>query len=466
MARARTGSSSGGMIWAVVVFAFGFVICLVLAIIFATQIKAAKQNEAAAVKSLDQFATAGERREPDIVEITNGTSSVVGVFRDEITRLKQIITGSATSSLDAIKDEMSKLSMPDGQTLMREIRRLRAEEDAAKDLASELTKKYEAANRRADQSETAKNQVEKDYRGSVESLQKELAELKKAAADYEKKVAASRATLEQQFKGVRDDLQQQRTNSESILAQKDSEIDMLKKRLQSIESSRRSPLGGQVNPATLADGQIDSVLPDQGRVYINIGLTSRLIPGITFEVFSRKTGVETDPTGTLRGKATIEITNVFDTYSVARIVRINENTEIFEGDIIANAVYDPRMTMTFFVFGDFDIDHFGQSMSIDKSRIENMIVKWGGQLAAPREASGDKDAGILPFDLDFLVLGEAPKKPETLSKDEIDPGKIEANAEAVRKYDRYFSLVSEAKGLSIPVLNQNRFLTMVGYYKR
>ena len=49
---------------------------------------------------------------------------------------------------------------------------------------------------------------------------------------------------------------------------------------------------------------------------------------------------------------------------------------------------------------------------------------------------------------------------------EFDPVKIERVAAQRRKYETYQSLISEAKALSIPILNQNRFLVLVGYYQR
>jgi len=68
--------------------------------------------------------------------------------------------------------------------------------------------------------------------------------------------------------------------------------------------------------------------------------------------------------------------------------------------------------------------------------------------------------------VDFLVLGELPEMPDKLADDEVNPQVIEVYAKKRKKYQRYQNLVAHAIKLSVPILNQNRFLTMVGYYKR
>src|SRR5690606_39257777 len=134
---------------------------------------------------------------------------------------------------------------------------------------------------------------------------------------------------------------------------------------------------------------------------------------------------------------------------------------IVVGDVIANLVYDPKMKFTFFVFGDFDLDGSGQPTLTDRRRIDGMITAWGGQVVT----TNANDPKALSAEVDFLVLGAEPVLPyEALDK--TDPVAIENYNRALAKFVTYQNLTAEAKRLSIPVLNQNRFLTMVGYYQR
>ena len=176
---------------------------------------------------------------------------------------------------------------------------------------------------------------------------------------------------------------------------------------------------------------------------------------MTFEVFDKDTGVSLDEANELRGKATVDIIRMTERSSLARVVRFTRGQTVNEGDLIANIIYDPNISYRFHVFGAFDIDSTGQATTTDRRRVETMVTQWGGQLV--RELS---------YNSDFLVLGQEPQLPERLPASEFDPVKIERVAAQKRKYETYQGLISEAKALSIPILNQNRFLVLVGYYQR
>ena len=94
---------------------------------------------------------------------------------------------------------------------------------------------------------------------------------------------------------------------------------------------------------------------------------------------------------------------------------------MLEGDLIANAVYDPNMHFRFMVSGDFDIDGTGQTSTTDRKRIEGMVTQWGGELETPVEGK----AVSLNYDVDFLVLGQEPgaaSAAEGPDRPQADPG--------------------------------------------
>jgi hypothetical protein len=73
----------------------------------------------------------------------------------------------------------------------------------------------------------------------------------------------------------------------------------------------------------------------------------------------------------------------------------------------------------------------------------------------------------LSYETDFLVLGVEPQLPKERKGDEkLDFEKIQKDKEKLAKYNEYRKLLSTAKEMGIPVLDQNRFLTLVGYYQR
>ncbi|MEX0885137.1 MAG: hypothetical protein WD009_01740, partial [Phycisphaeraceae bacterium] len=202
-------------------------------------------------------------------------------------------------------------------------------------------------------------------------------------------------------------------------------------------------------------GRIVSVVDADRRAQVDIGRQDRLVLGMTFEVFDRDELVRHEGGSRLRGKATIEIIDLRDASAMARIVRRSPGVELRPGDQIVNLVYDPEATYRFFVDGEFDLDRDGRSTEAERQRVQQMIRDWGGEVASE-----------LRYDVDFLVLGSAPDRPADLPPGAPDRETIQRHTEALRLYERYQELEEEARAFGVPVLNQNRFLALVGYYQR
>ena len=414
---------------------------------------------------LDQFARASERTGNDLItdKLRNQSESVVGQLLSENSKLKQIITGVTESPIEGINQQLQSMNVT---TLIPEVQRMRTEEQSTREEIESLTKKTQLAEKRASDAETAKNRVETEYRNSVDKLKAQLTKLENDYDNFQKKADREQKSIASQLSKVRDQFKDQNAKYASTENQLKSEIDVYKQRIARLESQHSGRVSQEANidPSTLVDGKIASVLTEQNAVYIDLGQQSHVIPGMTFEIYDPKVGVVKDSEGNYSGKATIEIINVFETTSVARVVRIPRNAEIFPGDLIANLIYDPELKFKFFVYGEFDLDKIGQLSVTDRRRVENMIIKWGGLLVSDASQQGDNPK--LNYDVDFLVLGQEPEFPTPPSEDEVDPTAIERHAKAMKRYEAYFGLVKQGKELSIPILNQNRFLSMVGYYKR
>ena len=461
---ARSGGGSSGSIWAIVLLGIAFLTSLVFAILFYTKIEVAEQQAQSASVELDRYVRPSERSGNDVIRgmLQNQSKSVVGELMEVNSQLKGFI-GLAETPIEGIDGRMKSLEV---KALIPEIERLRAEEQSAKELQNELNKKYETATRRASEAETAKNQVENEYRNSVNKLKGQLAKLEKDYDAFQKKADSEQKSIASQLAKVRDQAKDEKAKFNSLEGQLKSEIEVYKQRIARLESQHSGRVSQEANidPSTLVDGKIASILVEQNAVYIDLGQSSHVIPGMTFEIYDPKIGVVKDNEGNYRGKGTIEGINVFETTSVARVVRIPDNEQIFTGDLIANLIYDPELKFKFFVYGEFDLDKIGQLSVTDRRRVENMILKWGGMLVSDAKQQGDNPK--LTYDVDFLILGQEPEFPQAPAEDEVDPTAIERHAKAMKRYEAYFGLVKQAKELSIPILNQNRFLSMVGYYKR
>jgi len=465
MARARS-TGPAVYIGALVFLGAGFVIFLVLFILFFARVEAAENSAREAQAALDKFASSAERSSAEVRDVEAiGQGTVVGKLLEENATLKLVASGSRTRLLSEIEGTLSGMGI-DGN-MLGEIKSLQENLAAQQNETQRAQGDADKTRTLYTQAQEAKAQLGTQYGQAVERLKGELDKLSGDFGAFRDKVAAQAADLRNLLQQVRDDSQQKLVDLESQLAQKDETIAKRTSRIDTLMADLtgrgRIP---DVDASLLPDGKVATVLSKQGLVYINRGMSDHIMPGMTFEVYDSTTGPTKTNRDGYRGKATIEVVNVLDDHtSVARIVRRPERGQaVIEGDDIANLVFDPDMVLKFFVFGGFDIDGTGQATETDRRRVEMMILDWGGELASARQAGGKPKP--ISYDVDFLILGQEPELPEAPSEDEIDPGKEKAYIQAKRRYETYHTLVLEAKDLSIPVLNQNRFLTMTGYYQR
>jgi len=207
-----------------------------------------------------------------------------------------------------------------------------------------------------------------------------------------------------------------------------------------------------------ADGKVIRT-PDADRVIIDIGSGQGVAPGLTFEIFDplgvpRVTSEDAGEDSLLKGKASIEIIRVQPGSSEARIIRSTPGASVREGDLIVNLVFDRNVKYNFVVYGRFNLDRRGESSVRDGDSLKRLVSQWGGAIAD----------GV-SINTDFLVLGEEPVVPPFTQNDLQDPIKARQFEEASRDLEAYNDVRSKAQSLSIPILNQTRFLYLVGYYE-
>jgi hypothetical protein len=123
---------------------------------------------------------------------------------------------------------------------------------------------------------------------------------------------------------------------------------------------------------------------------------------------------------------------------------------ILEGDIINNPIYDRTRSLSFVVRGMFDFDGDGRNDADGADRIQALIREWGGQVVEAVTAR-----------VDFVVLGDAPRRPPSAA--DGSPEAQEREASARRVFDDYHRVVETARALSVPVLPQSTFLHFLGF---
>lgn len=467
MARMKAPGGVAAYAVALVLVSILFVFSLVLAILFYTQITAAKQAATEATAKLDRLAGAAEQTQLAEVIKPQGSDTPVKALITEVRTLRQRIVGDPLVSGEDIAKRLADANLKgDGVVLVQEVRRLNAEKEAAE---KKLKDTEEQARTARDRLAVIEREHQERIKGFVTAEAKLSEELRTVGDASRKLKDTNDKSLEQLRKELTvsiDKLRDEKKLLEDRIVQANNDKTTFENRLNEVLKQIGSR-GIQVDPSEQVDGSVVDLLSEDGLVYIDLGRRNKVPVGITFEVFGRNDRVKveqkTDIFGNIvyeGGKASIEVISVGENSATCRIVRRTKDQQgkfkqILEGDKIANVVYDPTVTYRFFVFGDFDLNNTGLSTKTDRQIVERMIMEWGGKLS-----------DTLSYDTDFIVLGTEPREPQELSADVVDFTKRAAYAEAKKEYDRYIELRNEARKLAIPVLNQNRFLNLVGYYRR
>jgi len=285
-----------------------------------------------------------------------------------------------------------------------------------------------------------------------EQLQQDVNDTKQQYVDLE---ALLRQTTDEQVQTLRDDLQ--RTENERVvlnetLLRTQAELEMAQGRLQRAQEEVSKIMPGP-DPNILAlksDGKIISIDDQANVVHLNIGRDDRVYPGLTFTVYDRGSSVPKDG----KGKAEIEVFDVEENYSAARIIQSELRRPILQGDIVANLIWDSDRTNRFVIAGEFDLDQDGAIDAGSANRIRAFIEKWGGQVA-----------DTVSINTDFVVLGQPPQvlSRPTLEQLDVDPQAMVKYDASMQALNRYNQLKSQAQGLWIPVFTYEKFLYFIGY---
>lgn len=348
--------------------------------------------------------------------------------------IQQALEGSSSSNLLALiaaKDgEIAQLKK---EKDLAEAARTRALTDQQNEV--ELTRKQKAD---FDAAVAAMSGDITKYKDGVDALR---AQLNKAMAEMTGTVAKIKADAEDREA----ELNTRLTRAGDELLQAQSKISELKRKLE-------GQLFKPGDEASLVDGEIIGIDPVDNNVFINRGRNSRIVLGLTFEVYTNASAIRPDPsTGEYpRGKASVEVIRIDQASAVCRVVRNPRGNPVVKGDVIANVVYDPNKQYKFMIYGNFDTNRDGVATIDEAADVRAMIEGWGGAVT-------DSLAG----DLDFLVLGARPVTPPQPP--------ATAPAESIREYLRLVRVVKEyddlqrqATATSLPILNQNRLFTLVG----
>jgi hypothetical protein len=474
MAQGTQGSRGALVAWTVVTSILA-VTCLILAIYFYVDADRATKTAAQQLSAVNEVAT------PDVVRNNADAISALRDARNEKDlgldpqmklfnvalamrdKLAQLVGGNnQASAFTAAKAAIQKAkdagARPATDSLVATVTALINELQARNTEVENLKADSAESKRKLEQTVNATGEQMKTMTAAMEQVR---AERDKALADFN---AASQGQRET-FNTAAEDLQKQLALANETINDLNAkngalgkENETLKTQVESVQARlnefRVDPTRAVVQRA---DGHIVRV-PGNNQCFIDIGRGDQVVAGMTFEVYDKVKGIPPagDPstdTNLPIGKASIEVIEPGPSSSLCRVIRLNYGEALAEGDLIVNLVYDRNTKYNFVVYGNFDLDQNGVATPQDSEVIKRLITQWGGNVVSD-----------INVDTDFVVLGKEPVIPDR--PDETDPIAMARYVQAVSEADQYAEIAQRARSYRLPILNQNRFLYMVGYFEQ
>lgn len=455
----RSGAGTG-VIVSLVVFVLTTVFLLVLSIVFYAKNREQIDIVKGAEDSLKVYATPKEQSSDAMqtyVSVSKSANqSVASYLISQIEERNIILTGNPRATTEEIRAEFHS-SLLSGRSIAITIDSLQRSLDSRQeeveahlgDLSNARSTIRSLEEQLANQelSTEEKIQVVKE---EWQDVQDESIQLNSKANDY----FTNRGNRDDRLRGGYQGRIQQLGEDVDFLRLENARLESTIVELRDkIDSGRMSA----VDPSTLVDGTVLEVSTGD-EVFIDRGFEDRIELGMTFEIYDSHSQLREDINGVIpRGKASIEVVKVGKTTSTAKITRSTSSQPIVRDNIIVNAVYDPDYKYSFLVHGEFDADGDGMPESNNRF-IKDQIERWGGKII--------NDEGMLPGDLDFLVLGISPQEPAGRPPKGASEAMMDDYARRKRAFLDYEHLLDQARAAQVPVLTSNRFLVLTGQQDR
>jgi len=462
-------SQSNAMMYTVITFVGLFIIAITCAVIFYVKAEDYKTRLAADAAALNNLASRAEQ--PNLAKIV-GTpeknKSMIGTMVDLLDNMVRIITGEASKDVPAtvkandagIKiNQITEALFNDGiiagnenVSLIGIIQQLKSEHAAAAAGIRQLDQRYQKLQDdfdAADRESRFKDQQLIDEKNRFQALADDV------QAKYDELRQIMDKSTTDQVQNIMDKLEKEQAR----VKERTLELLTTQEELAGVKESLKEAIAKLDNIAPQLDEAVAAYKPDArilridsqaNVVYLNVGRSDHVYRGLTFSVYDRSAPIPEDG----KGKAEIEIYQIEDNVSAAKINESSRKNPIVPEDIVANLIWDSKTSNRFIVAGNFDIDDNGAIDSDGLDKIVRLVRRWGGRIV-------DK----VTIETDFVVLGTRPialARPTT-EQIEIDPTveqKYDASLELGRRYDEIFS---QAATLSVPVINQKKFLHLTGY---
>jgi hypothetical protein len=429
----------------------------ILAIMFYGQKQKAMTDLELANSSLQDFIPDSERQRDDVDRFHTlaraERKSVVMYLMNSLEESMRRVTGSNEDTLADLETKLAEIDGSDSLPLLMVVAQRNRDITTLEQRLADAYQARDAAQSDLQAEVDRNTALAAEHRATVSALSDEIGRLSDDVDAYGTNVNSVVASNNDRVETIRRTGAERESNLQDRLAELEQEGLILQQVIDELRSVQDVFKLAPLAEHSLIDGRIVGASVADRQVFIDLGKDQRIVLGMTFEVYGSGTDIRPNADGAFpAGKATIEVTRIGDNTSSARVVRESRGQPVVEGDVVANAAYDPDKVYSFVVFGDFDANHDRQPTSAERGAIVSLIRDWGG--AVEDDLTGRTD---------FLVLGDRPVLPPAPSPDAPLPLIQEyiRKQSLVQKYDALFRAATQT---GIPVLNENRFYTLTGLY--
>ncbi len=445
MTRSPGAGGNSGIKVALVVFVVLTVAALTATIIMYTYLSDKVQ---AATDAADRAGRAEQRTREVQGQLREFARMAVGEDTDELPLIRQ---GLTTAAQPIVADpRLQQANIPVDAALTT--------------VLAEVYRQYQLASRTADELLAERDQLREDlaqatkltdasrqeFADKIEELQARVQEIEQQASGnqeaWDRQVTDLTAQLDRASESAGQQLGTEREQRRDIEKQLTDAQQRVQELIATLASFRPRP--DMTSALQIADGQIVRAVAGEQIVYISLGRRDGIKRGMTFSVYSRTRGIPEDG----KGKATVEVSEVFETTSECRVTSTTPGDPVLESDVIANPVFDRSRKYNFLVAGDFDLNFDGQIDDPGGEQVKAIIREAGGNLV-----------DTIDTRTDFVVLGVAP--PLSVRADGTDTAETQELARQRETRRKTFDTIAgEARSLSIPVLTRTQFLHFIGVH--
>jgi hypothetical protein len=472
---AGKSSESNATLYAMIVFITLFLIALVAAILYYNKAENYRIQGENTESTLKDIASIKERNNlSKIVGNRLKGKTYIGTLQIYLEELYSAITGqipedtSAEAQIQNFRAKVTDVKMQINETqefLEEDATAIWGPQDV--DLLQTITvlkRNLDIARESAQKMETLCGQIQQDYDDDKTSWRDEEALLNNQKSEINRSADILHARFDELREMMNKSTEQQvQTCLEKLntandkLEQKNMDVLRLQAELAKTDESLQFAIKSLEEIKPNPDAQLAAFKPDasivtvEGNVaYIDIGSKDHVYTGLTFSVYDRNVPIPEDG----KGKAEIEVFQVSENASAARVLTASKKNAIIPSDIVANLIWDADVNNTFVVSGEFDFDGDGKADFDGKEKVLQLIERWGGRV------TDDIDIRT-----DFIVLGFEPEYVNRPSEEQIDadPRILQKYENYERDSQQYFDILDQARTFSIPVYSQRKFMNLIGY---